>query len=599
MAPFPAGAADDTAVVVRLYYGDRARLAQLVETYDVFEFADHKKGFVIARLREDEFQSLSKAGYRMEVDTQLTQESRRVLQKGSVSAQGIPSYPCYRTVEETEATLAFLATQRPDLATLVDIGDSWEKIYSGGRAGHDLYVLALSNKAHPGPKPRFFLMAEHHARELTTAETATRFAEELVAGYGVDPDITWILDESEIHILPMANPDGRKLAELGQYWRKNTDRTNTCATYPYYGVDLNRNMGFSWGQGGSSVAPCDEIYRGALAFSEPENQAIRDYVLGLFPDRRSPALDAPAPDDTSGLFISLHSFAQLVLFPWGFTAEPAPNYQGLQTLGAKFGYFNRYTVQQSIQLYPTSGTADEWAYGELGVAAYTIEMGTSFFEPCASFTASTYPSNRLALLYASKACRQPYRDPAGPDVTSIQVSASTNLVGAQVTLTARADAARFGGVVPALPVSKVTAARWSLDRPSWVPGSAIYFFSAPSIQWGLPQATLTTTLDTSTWAPGRHTVLVEAMDANGIWGVPSAIFVHIEPLRLKAQLVNGTCQLQWPGLLGRTYTIWQAAELSGPYTKLAQGWPAQVPTTTFTPAPEQLSSRFYRVSVDP
>ena len=75
-------------------------------------------------------------------------------------------------------------------------------------------MLKLTNRLVPGPKPHVFIMAAIHARELATAEVATRFAEQLVARYGVDPDVTWLLDYNEIHILAQSNPDGRKLAEV-------------------------------------------------------------------------------------------------------------------------------------------------------------------------------------------------------------------------------------------------------------------------------------------------------------------------------------------------------------------------------------------------
>ena len=91
-----------------------------------------------------------------------------------------------------------------------------------------------------------FLMAAIHARELTTAETATRFAERLVAGYGPDPDITWLLDYNEIHIVPQVNPDGRKRAEGGVLWRKNTNDSNGSCSPSRIGVDLNRNSSFKW-----------------------------------------------------------------------------------------------------------------------------------------------------------------------------------------------------------------------------------------------------------------------------------------------------------------------------------------------------------------
>ena len=68
--------------------------------------------------------------------------------------------------------------------------------------------MRLTNHSTTGFKPRFFLMANIHGRELITNETAMVFIQKLLQGYGNDPDITWLLDYDEIYVLVSANPDG-------------------------------------------------------------------------------------------------------------------------------------------------------------------------------------------------------------------------------------------------------------------------------------------------------------------------------------------------------------------------------------------------------
>jgi carboxypeptidase T len=100
----------------------------------------------------------------------------------------------------------------------------------------------------------------------------TRFAETLIEGYGVDADLTWLLDEHEIHLMLHANPDGRKQAETGLSWRKNTNENYCGATSTSRGADLNRNFAFQWGCcGGSSGDACSSTFRGASAASEPRD----------------------------------------------------------------------------------------------------------------------------------------------------------------------------------------------------------------------------------------------------------------------------------------------------------------------------------------
>src|SRR5690606_12446627 len=129
------------------------------------------------------------------------------------------------------------------------------------------------------------------------------------------------------------------------------------------------------------------------AASEPETWSIVDHVRAEFDDRRGPGTNDAAPADTTGVFIDIHSYAKLVLWPWGYTDTLAPNSTALATLGRRFAWYNGYKAEQSVGLYPTDGTTDDFAYGELGVAAYTIELGNAFFEACGSFENNVLDQN--------------------------------------------------------------------------------------------------------------------------------------------------------------------------------------------------------------
>jgi hypothetical protein len=97
--------------------------------------------------------------------------------------------------------MADLATSYPDLAEWNDIGDSWDKVTPNGPDGYDINVLKITNQNTPGPKPVFFLMAEIHARELVTAETAARFAEHLLSNYAPIPILLlWIISRSTLFL---------------------------------------------------------------------------------------------------------------------------------------------------------------------------------------------------------------------------------------------------------------------------------------------------------------------------------------------------------------------------------------------------------------
>jgi murein tripeptide amidase MpaA len=162
----------------------------------------------------------------------------------------IPGYPCYRTVEEIYDVLSQMAANNPDLATWIDIGDSWDKVTAGGPEGYDVHALVLTSGATGGPKPKFLLGAQMHGNEVAGSEVATRFAEYLYAGYGTDPDITWMLDHFEFHLVPYINPDGAHTSETAYARRKNTDSDDGCNDPTRWGVDLDRNASFKWNMGG-------------------------------------------------------------------------------------------------------------------------------------------------------------------------------------------------------------------------------------------------------------------------------------------------------------------------------------------------------------
>ena len=422
-----------------------------------------------------------------------------------------------------------LAENNPTLATWTDIGDSWEK--SDGGLGYDIKVLRLTNQAISGPKPVLFAMAAIHAREYTTAELVTRFGEYLVANYGTDADATWLLDHHEIHLVLQSNPDGRKHAETGSSWRKNTNENYCGPTSSSRGADLNRNYPFNWGGSGSSGFQCSSTYRGSSPTSEPETAAITNYVRTIFPDQRdeSQGPGEPAPADATGVFLDIHSYSELVLWPWGDVSSAAPNGDALQTLGRRFAYFNGYEPQQSIELYPTDGTTLDWAYGELGVASYTFELGTTFFQSCSTFENTILPDNMDALLYAAKVARTPYLTPGGPDSLNVTLDQSSVPQGVSVQITATADDTRYNNSNGAEPNHPITSASVHIDTPPWEFGIGGIPMAAQDGSFDETVEGVTATIDTSTLAVGQHILFVDAQDSKGQTGPVSAVFLEVLP----------------------------------------------------------------------
>ena len=424
---------------------------------------------------------------------------------------------CYRSVSQLYSDLQTQQAAYPDLISLQKIGLSYDN--------HDLWVAKITNQAISSPKPRLFVMANIHGRELITPETAFAFLNKLLQNYGKDPDITALVDWQETYILITANPDGHIKTEqnISPYgWRKNTQPYGVCSNLDY-GVDLNRNHSFTWGQGlGSSNIPCDLTYSGPSAASEPETQAIESFARSIFADQRGPLITDAAPITTTGMLISLHSYGNLILWPWGDSFTQAPNAFGLSQLGFKMAGFNQFSPMQAINLYPTDGTTDQWAYGELGIAAFTYEIGSSsdgFFPTCDRYEALIQP-NVNALLFAATSSYTPYQAGSGPEVINMAVTPNGVNATNSITLTATLESS----------TKPIQAAEIYIDIPPWAGG---VFQPLQAADGGFDTysekiaAVLNLTPNDQRMVPGTHLVWLRSQDIDGMWGPFKVAFVKI------------------------------------------------------------------------
>jgi carboxypeptidase T len=439
----------------------------------------------------------------------------------------IPGYSCYRTVEETESAMAAMASAYPGLATLIDIGNSWEREEPGGMPGYDVYCLRLTNSAVAGPKPVMVVTAAVEPKDLAGAELALRFAEYLAGAYGTDADATWILDYHEVHLIVIPNPDGRKQAESGLYWYKNTNQDYCSPTSDYRGANIDRNFPFEWGCcGGSSGSPCDYIYRGPSATSEVETQAVRYYLEYVLADSRPGDLTTPAPDTTMGVVIDLKSYGGTIAWSWGFSASDAPNQAGLRTLGRKLAFLNGYVPERQVNLSPVDGTLLDFAYGELGVAAYAVHLGTDAFETCSSFENTVLPDNMDVLLAAARMARAPYLLPSGPDAVDVQVGVPQS---GTVKVTATIDDTRFSTANGTEPSQNIAAAKFYIDTPPWVtsPVPVALPLWAEDGSFDSSVEDVTAILNISGLPTGKHIIFVRGQDAGGKWGAVGAALLDL------------------------------------------------------------------------
>ena len=272
----------------------------------------------------------------------------------------------YHLEEEVTAFLENLESTYPDVAGMFVLGTTIE--------GREIQALKISDNVTTNEgEPGFFLVARHHAREPLTTELALETAKRLLENYESDPWTQYLIDEHEIYIIPRLNEDGASYDEDQgyAYWRKNRQSNVGFPQCP--GVDLNRNYGYEWGHdSGSSSYPCDEVYRGTAAFSEPCSLAVRDFING---------------HSNITMLITLHTYGELILYPWGYTYDPVSDSLDLeifQETADVYAGYNGYSPGPGSGLYPTSGDTVDWAYGEKGIYAFTFELspdGWPYFYP--------------------------------------------------------------------------------------------------------------------------------------------------------------------------------------------------------------------------
>jgi hypothetical protein len=284
---------------------------------------------------------------------------------GAFIRQRIASWEPSALSYHSYATLVpdLYALEASGIAKVYDIGDSLE--------GRDIVAVRISDLPDVDEgEPAVLLVGCHHAREWISVEVPFLIAQHLVDNYATDPQVRDLVDEGEIWILPMLNPDGHQYSVTRyRLWRKNR-RDNGDGSF---GVDLNRNYEAGWGGPGSSGATDSEIYRGTAPFSEPETQALRDFFL-------DPTYDFRA-------MISYHNYGQLVLYPWGHSYIKAPDNHMLDRIAREMEirieavHGKNYRAGPSNSLYLSSGTAEDWTYDVSGIPSYNIELRPAFFFP--------------------------------------------------------------------------------------------------------------------------------------------------------------------------------------------------------------------------
>ncbi len=377
---------------VSLIERDILQLAQLGIETDHGQLAPGR--FLISDFSESEIALMKKAGFDCEIlipdvssyyaDPKRNKETRAFAKSQNCQINGgdwgyeTPehyqdgSMGGYFTFAEMEAILDQMAAEYPNLITPKQIAG-----YS--HEGRPIYWLRVSDNPNQDEnEPEILYTALHHAREPNSLSQMIFYLWYLLEHYGSDPEIQYLLDNTEMYFMPCVNPDGYVYNETtnpngGGLWRKN--RWVSPDDNETYGVDLNRNYGYQWGYDdfGSSPNPQSNVFRGTAPFSEPETQAVRQL----------------ANQHQFQIALNYHTYGNLLIHPWGYNDQPTTEDDLFKSFGQAMTQDNDFLIGTGVETvgYIVNGDSDDWMYGEQTekprIFSMTPEVGPSFW-PSAS-----------------------------------------------------------------------------------------------------------------------------------------------------------------------------------------------------------------------
>ncbi len=312
-------------------------------------------------------------------------------------------------VDFYETTLKALAEENSDIMKVFSIGRSWRE--------RDLWTAEITG-ANEGEKTGLYIVANIHGGENESAESAMYFVWWMMENRETE-EVMKILENYIIYVTPVMNPDGYAaswvyntrqnlrptdlngdgkpfsdpytdtngdgfISEIytGAKDSKVEDRVRVGMESPDWDqngipgddpknstIDLNRTFDFGWNWldvDEDPVIGSNSFPRaGPDAASEPEVKAVQNFLIS---------------HPVYGL-VSLHTGIQCVLYPWCYTPEPTKDYEFFKATAQKMiaafeepsGGRTMYE-KQSYNDYPTTSEMIDWAYGRLGIHAYTVEV---------------------------------------------------------------------------------------------------------------------------------------------------------------------------------------------------------------------------------
>ncbi|KOM51719.1 hypothetical protein LR48_Vigan09g037800 [Vigna angularis] len=287
------------------------------------------------------------------------------------------NYDLYRSSRNLMGEIRALVRRHPDKLTM-------ETLKAANKGyGAQITVVTYGKEKEEKDKRsklRILLSFGQHGRELITTELALRILsilseEKLLPGMD-QASLNSVLDKLVIKVVPMENPNGRKVVEGGDLCERRNGR----------GVDLNRNWSVDWGKKEKDYDPYEEN-PGVAPFSEPESQIMRKLAISFEPH----------------LWVNVHSGMEALFMPYDHkntTLDGLP----LKRMKSFLEEVNHHHCQERCMIgsggglvgYFAHGTATDFMYDVVGVPmAFTFEIygdGTASSKDCFKMFNPTDPA---------------------------------------------------------------------------------------------------------------------------------------------------------------------------------------------------------------
>ena len=259
--------------------------------------------------------------------------------------------PGYQDYSDIFESMINTQLDYPEICKVYDLTDTYEM--SPTYEDRHIFAMKISDNVEEDEnESNFLLVSCHHAREISTPVIALYAIEQFTTEYGNDPSITSAVDDYEIWIVPVWNPDGYEYCYyVDNWWRKNRN--------PPDGVDLNRNYPFGWSSGCSgSTDPYSETYKGTSPASEVETQTM----IAFSDDRHFVKV------------IDFHSYGREVLYGYCCHSHPFSSFFQSEavSLSSAAGYGG------SIRLASAEGEEYQWQIWKRGTYANLMETHVEF-----------------------------------------------------------------------------------------------------------------------------------------------------------------------------------------------------------------------------